>query len=144
VVLSTSDYNQKLAAFLVASTYRILPKNQTEAMEQKTTLRLKKSSLSEVVEQLRPQGSRPPRLCRHLKFHMEGAPIRFCCEYHPGPNLPFGPTSGQSAQRIPGEFIHTIKSLFAGPENILDSFDFIFLITGVPIGEAQCLLIKIS
>jgi hypothetical protein len=38
VVLNTSDYNQKIVAILGAPTYWRLLKNQTEAMEQKTTL----------------------------------------------------------------------------------------------------------
>jgi hypothetical protein len=38
------------------------------------------------------------------------------------------------------EFIHTIKSLHAGPEDILVSFNVVALFTKVPTGEALCLL----
>jgi homoserine kinase len=63
VVLNTKDYNEKVSALHSASTYRRLPKESTEAVERKTTLHLKKSSLpEEVVQQLRPQGSKSPKL----------------------------------------------------------------------------------
>jgi Fe-S cluster biosynthesis and repair protein YggX len=48
VVLNTSDYNQKIAARLGASIYRRLSKNQTEDLEEKTTLLVKKSSVSKL------------------------------------------------------------------------------------------------
>jgi hypothetical protein len=77
VVLNTSDYNQKDATLLGAPTYRRLPKDHTEALGQKTTLLLKKSSLpEEVIQQMWPQGSRPPRLYELPKIHKEGAPLR--------------------------------------------------------------------
>jgi hypothetical protein len=63
VILNTGDYKQKVAALLGSPTYRRLPKDPIEAVERKTTLLLKKSSLpEEVIQQLRPQASRPPRL----------------------------------------------------------------------------------
>jgi hypothetical protein len=63
VVLNIKDYNEKVSALLSAATCRRLPKDPTEAVERKTTLLLKKSSLpEEAVQQLRPQASRPPRL----------------------------------------------------------------------------------
>jgi hypothetical protein len=63
VVLNTKDYNEKVSALLRASTYRRLPKDPTEAVQWKTTILLKKSSLTEeVVQQLWPQSSTPPRL----------------------------------------------------------------------------------
>jgi hypothetical protein len=34
------------------------------------------------------------------------------------------------------QFINTIKSLYAGPEDVLVSFDVVSLFTMVPIGEA--------
>jgi hypothetical protein len=77
VVLYTSDYNRKVAALLGAPTFRRLPKDLTEDVERKTTLVLKKSSLpEEVIQQLRPQGSRPPRLYGLQKNHKERAPTR--------------------------------------------------------------------
>jgi hypothetical protein len=38
------------------------------------------------------------------------------------------------------EFIHTVTTLSAGPQDILISFDAVSLFTKVPIGEALCLL----
>jgi hypothetical protein len=58
-------------------TYRRLPKDPTEAVKRKTTLLYKKSSLpEEIIQQLWPQGSRPPRLYGLPKIHNEGAPLR--------------------------------------------------------------------
>ncbi|XP_021934194.1 uncharacterized protein LOC110836852 [Zootermopsis nevadensis] len=77
VVLSTDDYNRKIRALLEAPTYRLLPKDPKEAVERKTTRLLKKSPLpEEVIQQLRPHGSRPPRLYGLPKIHKEGAPLR--------------------------------------------------------------------
>jgi hypothetical protein len=60
VVLNTSDYNHKMAALLGATTHRRLSKDPTEAVERKTTLLLKRSSLPEkVILQPRPQGQGP-------------------------------------------------------------------------------------
>jgi hypothetical protein len=49
VVLNTTDYNEKISALLRAPTYRRLAKYPTEAVERKTNLLLKKSSLTEEV-----------------------------------------------------------------------------------------------
>jgi hypothetical protein len=77
VVLNTKDYNEKILALLRASTYRRLPKDPTEAVQWKTTILLKKSSLpEEVVQQLWPQGSTPPRLYGLPKIHKEKVPQR--------------------------------------------------------------------
>ncbi|XP_023723162.1 uncharacterized protein LOC111873027, partial [Cryptotermes secundus] len=63
VVLDTSDYNRKIAAVLEDKAYRKLKKDPTDAIERKTVLLLKKSPIAEeVCQQLRPQGSRPPRI----------------------------------------------------------------------------------
>jgi hypothetical protein len=61
VVLNTSDYKQKISSLLEDPSYRILTKDPTNAIEQKTTLLLKKFSLTEETRrQLCPAGSRPP------------------------------------------------------------------------------------
>jgi hypothetical protein len=77
VVLDTSDYNLKIAALLEDKAYRKLKKDLTESVERKTVLLLKKSSFSEEVsQQLRTQGSRPPRLYGLPKVHKQGVPLR--------------------------------------------------------------------
>jgi hypothetical protein len=97
VVLNTSDYNRKIWALLGALTYRTLAKDPTEAVERKTTLILKKSSLTEeIIQQLRPQGSRLPRLYGLPKIHKEGAPLFspllsvLVSPDHARPRLPIG------------------------------------------------------
>jgi len=77
VVLNTSDYKQKISSLLEDSAYRKLAKDPTDAIERKTTLLLKKSSLTEETRrQLRPAGSRPPRMYGLPKIHKEGIPLR--------------------------------------------------------------------
>jgi hypothetical protein len=46
VVLNTSDYKQKFTSLLEDPAYRKLAKDPTDAIERKTTLLLKKSSLT--------------------------------------------------------------------------------------------------
>ena len=61
VILNTTDYKQKITSLLEDPSYRRLARDPTDSMERKTTLLLKKSSLTEeTCKQLRPAGSRPP------------------------------------------------------------------------------------
>jgi hypothetical protein len=151
VFLNTSDYNRKIAALLGAPTYRMLPKDPTEAVERRTTLLLKKSSLpEEVMQQLRPQGSKPPVLYGLPKIHKEDAPLRPIVSTIGAPTYRLaqylaerlGEYVGNSPRHVKNsmEFINTIKSLRAGPEDILVSFDVVSLFTMVPIVEALRLL----
>jgi hypothetical protein len=76
VVLDTMDYNEKISALLRAPTYRRLAKDPTDAVERKTNLLFRKSSLPEkVIQKLWPQGSRPPRLYGLPKIHKDGVPL---------------------------------------------------------------------
>jgi hypothetical protein len=71
----TSDYNRKIATLLQDKAYAMLKKDPTESIECKTVL--KKSSFSEeVCQQVRPQGSKPPRLYGLPKIHKPGVPLR--------------------------------------------------------------------
>jgi hypothetical protein len=146
-VLNTKDYKDNISALLRAPTYRRLVKGPTEAVKRKTTLLLNKSSLpKEVVQQLRPQGSRPPRLYGLPKIHKEGVPLR-----------PIVSTIGASTYRLAGllgvhiggsphrvrnsmEVINTIHTLRARPRDILAGFDVISLFTLAPIEKALRLL----
>jgi hypothetical protein len=124
-------------------------------MERRTTLLLKKSSFpEEVIQQLLPQGSRHPRLYGLPKIHKEGAPLRsivstigappYCLAQHLAKQL--GEYVRNSPRHVKNsmEFINIIKSLRAGPEDILVSFDVVSLFTMVPIVEALCLLSRHS
>jgi hypothetical protein len=77
VVLNTTDYKHKISSLLEEPAYRKLTKDHTEAIELKTTLLLKKSSLTEnTCRQLCPAGSRPlhymdyPRYTKK-EFHLD-------------------------------------------------------------------------
>ena len=77
VVLNTVDYKQKITSLLQVPSYRRLARDPTDSTERKTTLVLKKSTLTEdTCKQLRPAGCRPPRLCGLPKVHKEGVPLR--------------------------------------------------------------------
>lgn len=62
VVLDTTKYNQKIAALLEGQAYIKFKKDPMESVENKIFLLLKKSSISEVRQQLWSQSLRPPRL----------------------------------------------------------------------------------
>jgi hypothetical protein len=69
VVLNIVEYNRKVGVLLKDPAYRELARNPTEAVEHKTILLLKKSSLAKkACKWLRPAGSRPPRLYGLPKF----------------------------------------------------------------------------
>ena len=77
VILNTTDYKQKITSLLEDPSYRKLARDPMDSMERKTTLLLKKSSLTEeTCKQLHPAGSRPPRLYGLPKIHNEGVPLR--------------------------------------------------------------------
>jgi hypothetical protein len=60
VVHNTIDYKHKISSLLEETTYRMLTKDPTEAIERKTKLLLKTSSLTEETQrQLYPAGSTP-------------------------------------------------------------------------------------
>jgi len=77
VVLNTVDYKQKITSLLEDPSYRRLAKDPTDSTEQKTSLLLKNSTLTEdICKQLRPAGSRPQRLYGLPKIHKERVPLR--------------------------------------------------------------------
>jgi hypothetical protein len=77
MILSTVDYKQKITSFLEDPSYRRLARDPTDSTEWKTTLLLKKSTLTEdICKQLRPASSRPPRLYGLPKIHKDGVSLR--------------------------------------------------------------------
>jgi len=71
------DYKQKISSLLQDLAYTTLTTDPTDSIERKTTVLLKKSSLTEETRrQLGPAGSRPPRLYGLPKIHKEGVPLR--------------------------------------------------------------------
>jgi hypothetical protein len=63
VILNTVDYKQKITFLIEDPSYRRLARNHTDSTERKTTLLLKKSTLTEdTCKQVCSAGSRPPRL----------------------------------------------------------------------------------
>jgi hypothetical protein len=77
VVMGTSNYNRKISTLLQDMAYAMLKTDPTESIERKTVLLLKMSSFpEEVCQQVRTQGSRPPRLYGLPEIHKPGVPLR--------------------------------------------------------------------
>jgi hypothetical protein len=144
VVLVTTDYNEKISAFLRAPTYRRLAKDPTDAVERKTNLLLKESSLpEEVIQQLRPHGSRPPRLYGLPKIHDEGVPLRHIVSTIGAPIYRLAQQLAGLLEAHIGDFPHHVRNsmdfvdiihtLRTGPQDILVSFDVVSLFNMVPI-----------
>jgi hypothetical protein len=132
----TSNCNRKAAALLGAPIYRRYPKDPTVAAQRKTTLLLKKSSLPEVILQLRPQSLRPPSLQvpENPTYRLALCLATLLAEYMA--NYPRHVKNSM-------EFTNIMKSLRASPDNIV-SFDVVSLFITVPIGEDLWLLSRHS
>ena len=73
VILNTVYYKQKTTSLLEYPSCRRLARDPINSTERKTTLLLKKSTLTEdICKQLRPAGSRPPRMYGIPEIHKEG------------------------------------------------------------------------
>jgi hypothetical protein len=115
-VALTSDYNKKIATLLQDKAYAKLRKDLTESIERKTVLLLKKSSFPhEVCQQVRPQGSRPPRLYGLPKIHKPGVPLR-----------PIVSTIGSPTYRL-AQHLARLLSGYTGhsPHHIKNSTEFV-------------------
>ncbi|XP_023707533.1 uncharacterized protein LOC111864490 [Cryptotermes secundus] len=145
VVLDTSDYNRKIAALLEGKAYRKLKKDPTDTIECKTVLLLKKCQAEEVCQQLRPQGSRPPRLYGLPKIHKPDIPLRPIVSIIGSPTYRLAKHlagllstyTGNGPHHISNsmEFVHTLDSLHVDPYDIMVSFDVVSLFTRVPIKD---------
>jgi len=147
VVLNTVDYTQKINSLLEDPSYRKLTRDPTDSTERKTTLLLKKSTLPEYIcKQLRPAGSRPPRLYGFPKVHKEGvllrsivsnigAPTYQLCKYLAGI---LSQLTGNSAHHAKNSirFVQILESLRVQPEDLMVSFDVVSLFTNVPIVDS--------
>ena len=151
VVLNTLDYKQKISSLLEDPAYRKLAKDPTDAIERKTTLLLKKSSLTEeTCQQLCPAGSRPPRMYELPKIHKEGIPLRPIVSNIGAPTYQLSKhLSGllnQLTRKSPHHvknsfhFIEILKSLKIKPGDLMVSFEVVSLFTKVPVEESLTLL----
>ena len=152
-VILTTDYQQKIASLLQDLSYRKLTMDPTNSTERKTTMLIKKSTLTEDQhKKLNPTGSRPPRLYRLPKIHKEGFPLRPIVSNTGAPTYQIskhlaeilGPLTRRSTHHVKNssQFVQTLDSIILQPEEILVSFDVISLFTDVPIVESLDLLSK--
>ena len=127
--------------------YRRLARDPTDWTERKTTLLLKKSTLTEdICKQLRPAGSRPPRLYELLKIHKEGVPPRSIVSNTGAPTYQLSKylagiliqLTGNSAHHVKNsfQFVQILKSLRVQPEDLMVSFDVVSLFHNVPIVDS--------
>jgi len=146
VVLNTSYYKQKISSILEDPAYRKLAKDPTDAIERKTILLLKKSSLTEETRrQLRPADSRPPRMYGLPKIHKEGIPLRPIVSNIGAPTYQFSKhlsgllnqLTGKSAHHVKNSFHFTeiLKTLKIKSGYLMVSFDVVSLFTNVPVEE---------
>jgi hypothetical protein len=151
VILNTADYKQKITSILEGPAYRRLTREPTVSTEQKTTLLLKKSTLTEnICKQLHSSGSRPPRLYGHPKIHKDGAPLRHTVNNIGAPIYQFSKYLAGLLRQFTGNSVHHVKksvrfvqileSLRVHPEDIMVSFDVVSLFTNVPIVNSLQLL----
>jgi len=132
LILNTTDYKQNITSLLEDPSYRRLARDPKVTIERKTTLLLKKSSLTEYIcKQLRPAGSSPPRVYGLPKIHKEGAPLRPIVNNIGAPTYllskhltgPLNQLTGNSAHHVKNSFIQILESLQVQPEDLMVSFD---------------------
>jgi hypothetical protein len=124
MVLGTSDYNKMIATLLQDKAYTKLKKNPTESIERKTILLLKKSSFpEEVCQQVRPPGSRPPRLYELPKIHKPGVPLR-----------PIVSTIGSPTYHVAQHLAHLLISHTGhSPHHIKNSTEFVQVLSSLQV-----------
>jgi hypothetical protein len=147
MVLSTLDYKQKITSLLEDSSYRRLARDPTDLTKRKTTLLLRKSTLTEdICKQLRPAGSRPPRLYGLMKIHKEGVCLRPIVNSIGAPTYQLSQylagllsqLTGNSAHHVKNsfKFVQILKSLRVQPEDLMVSFNMVSLFTNVLIVDS--------
>jgi hypothetical protein len=152
VILSTVDYKQKITSLLEEASYKRLARDPTDSKERKTTLLLKKSTLTEdICKQLRPARSRPPRLYGLPKIHKEGVPLRPIVNNIGAPTYQLSKylagllsqLTGNSAHNVKNsfQFVRILESLRIQPEDLMVSFNVVSLFTNIPIVDSLELLI---
>ena len=113
MVLDTVEYKQKITSLLEDPSYRRLARDPTDLTGRKTTLLLKKFTLTEdICKKLRPAGSRPPRLYGLPKIHKEGGPSEILCQQHWLSYLPNPQVLSRTAQPTHREFRTQCEKLF--------------------------------
>jgi hypothetical protein len=151
VVLNTVEYNQKIGTLLEDLAYRRLAKDPTEAVDSKTILLLKKSSLAEkVCKRLLHAGFRPPRLYRLSKILKAVVPPRPIASNIEAPTYQISKYLAcilsllveRSIHHVKSsiEFVHTLGTLSGRLEDLMVSFDVVSLFTQVPIVQSLDLL----
>jgi hypothetical protein len=151
VILSTTEYKQKIMALLEDPSYRKLKKDPTDSTERKTNLLLKASTLpEETCKQLHPTGSRPPRMYGLPKIHKEGVPLKPIVNNIGAPTYSLSkflagllrPLTSSTAHHVKNsiDFIQIIQTISLQPDDIIVSLDMVSLFTDVLVTDYLKLL----
>ncbi|XP_020295119.1 uncharacterized protein LOC109860447 [Pseudomyrmex gracilis] len=140
VIMNKTDYDTKIQTLLTDSTYEKLKKDPTALLNTLTTNLIKKNNLPNV---LIPRNAVPPRLYGLPKIHKNNIPLRPIVSAINSPTYDLArflvsklePLTGKTDTTIKNssDFISKIKNIKLQPNDILDSFDIVFLFTQVPI-----------
>jgi hypothetical protein len=151
VILNTADYKQKITSLLEDPSFRRLTRDPTDSTERKTTLLLKKSTLTEDIwKQLRPASSKPPKLYGLPKIHKEGVTLRPIVSNTGAPTYQLSKYLAGLLSQLTGNSVHHVKNSFqfiqilellrVQTEDLMVSFDMVSLFTNVPIVDSLELL----
>jgi len=151
VILSTVYYKEKITSLLEDPSYRRLARDPTDSTERKNILLLKKSTLTEdICKQLRPAGSRPPRMYGLPEIHKEGVPLRPIVSNIGAPTYQLSKYLAGLPSQLTGNAAHHVKysfqyvqileSLRVQPDDLTVSFDAVSLFTNVPTVDSLELL----
>ena len=151
VVMNTDEYEEKIKEILKPETYSVKARDPTNTVERKTINLLKETDWEQdLIKQLKPSNSLPPRLYGLPKIHKQGVPLRPIVSSIGSPTYKLAKhlatllksLVGQSEHHIKNskQFIDIIKTIKLEETDILVSFDVESLFTKVPLAETLVLL----
>ncbi|KAJ4430702.1 hypothetical protein ANN_19293 [Periplaneta americana] len=151
VLLSSTQYQEKIDQLLNDPAYKILKKDPTSSVERRTNQLIKKSSLrTESKRLVSPSGSIPPRLYGLPKIHKPEVPLRPIVDAIGSPTYRLARYLTNLLQPLVGGCVHHVKNstqsvqildnIKVKPSDLLVSFDVVSLFTRVPLSEAMLLL----
>ncbi|XP_069673690.1 uncharacterized protein [Periplaneta americana] len=166
VLLSSTQYQEKINQLLNDPAYKILKKDPTSSVERRTNQLIKKSSLrAESKRLVSPSGSIPPRLYGLPKIHKPEVPLRpivdaigsptYClaryltnllqplvggCVHHVKNSTQFVQILDNIKVKNSTQFVQILDNMKVKPSDLLVSFDVVSLFTRVPLSEAMLLL----
>ena len=151
VLMKTEDYHAKMQELLTSSSYKIIPRDPTDAINRRTIKLIKEARIPlETARHLRTEAPVHPRIYGLPKIHKESIPLRPIVSAISSPtyNLAkhlsgiLAPHVGVSDHHVKNslEFVKTIKGIRVDTTDILVSLDVVSLFTCVPLADTMRLL----